>query len=136
MSKTDIDGKFARHAATGIALVALAALSGCGGISMSTITNPWGGPVEQSRLPVDAAAYRCDGGKPLYVRYGPGNQFAMVLFPDREFRLDAVDGSSGARFTNGRTNLEVGGAEVKITEGTATLYANCKRPEPAAAPAM
>ena len=133
MSKTSFNGVSARNVVMGIALSALVALSGCRGISMSTITNPWGGPVEQSRVPVDAAAYACDGGKPLYVRYGPGNQFAMVLFPDREFRLDAVDGSSGAKFSNGRTNLEVSGAEVKITEGTATLYGNCKRPEPAPA---
>ena len=133
MSKTSFNWEFANKAVTGIALSALVALSGCRGISMSTITNPWGGPVEQSRVPVDAVAYACDGGKPLYVRYGPGNQFAMVLFPDREFRLDAVDGSSGAKFSTGRTNMVVAGAAVNITEGTATLYGKCKRPEPAPA---
>jgi membrane-bound inhibitor of C-type lysozyme len=105
------------------------ALSGCGNMNMSRITNPWGGPQEQARLPADAVAYTCSNGKPLYVRYGAGNQFAMVMFPDREFRLDATDGAVGGKYSNGRTNLEVRDGEVTVTEGATVLYGACKRPE-------
>ena len=118
-----------RHGMLVAFVAAAVTLSGCGNINMSRITNPWAGPQEQARLPADAVTYTCGNGKPLYVRYGAGNQFVMVMFPDREFRLDATDGAVGGKYSNGRTNLEVRDGEVNVTEGTATLYGGCKRPE-------
>jgi membrane-bound inhibitor of C-type lysozyme len=119
-------GRVAALLATAAATLAL---SGCGNLNMSRITNPWGGPEEQSKLSPDTVAYVCSNTKPLYLRYGAGNQFVMVMFPDREFRLDAVEGAAGSKYTNGRTNLEVRDGEVNVTEGTSVLYGGCKRPE-------
>ena len=100
-----------------------AALSGCSGL-VDRVTNPWGSVTERSTVPSDAMAYTCNGNKPLYVRYGPSSQFAMVIYPDREFRLD---GSGAGKFTNGRTTLTVSDAEASIEEGGATVYGGCKR---------
>ena len=111
------------------AVAAVVALSGCGNMNMSRITNPWGGLQEQTTLPMDAVTYTCSNGKPLYLRFGAGNQFVMVMFPDREFRLDATDGAVGGKYSNGRTNLDIRNGEVNVTEGTTVLYGACKRPE-------
>ena len=100
-----------------------AALSGCSNM-VDRLTNPWGTVSERSTVPTDAVAYTCNGNKPLYVRYGPSSQFAMVIYPDREFRLD---GSGAGKFTNGRTTLTVSDAEASIEEGGAAVYAGCKR---------
>jgi hypothetical protein len=121
--------RIGRHCTLAAAVAAAVALSGCGNMNMSRITNPWAGPQEMARLPADAVTYTCGNGKPLYVRYGAGNQFVMVMFPDREFRLDATDGAVGGKYSNGRTNLEVRDGEVNVTEGTTTLYGGCRRPE-------
>ena len=46
-----------KRAGRGAALLATAAatlaLSGCGNLNMSRITNPWGGPEEMAKLPPD-----------------------------------------------------------------------------------
>src|SRR6185369_16200404 len=103
-------------------------LSGC---SMSSLY-PWSGPTERSRVPTDATAYACNGGKTLYVRYGPSAQYAMVLLPDREFRLDAEAGPAASKFTNGRTTLAVKDGEVSLEENGSVLYGGCKKAEPKA----
>lgn len=102
-------------------LVACLALSGCGSL------NWWSGPAEQSRIPRDATAYLCDGGKRLAVRYGEGGKSAMIIFPEREFRLDQVEAASGARYSNGRTTLHSQGEGVRLEEGGTVSYDNCKK---------
>ncbi len=94
----------------------------------------WGdGPQEQAvqRL-AGATRYQCAGGKQFAVRYiGEAQGQAMVILPEREFRLDqavSVSGSgSGVRYTNGRTTLITKGDEVALEEGGSMLFANCKR---------
>ena len=72
-----------------------------------------------------ATAYSCDGGKRLLVQYGPGNRYAMIIFPDREFRLDAT-AAGGAGYGNGRTTLLLQNGEARLEEGGAAIFANCK----------
>lgn len=116
-----------RHKQAGV-LLGTMLLSAC---SMSSL-NPWSGPTERSRVPTDATAYACNGGKTLYVRYGPSAQYAMVLLPDREFRLDAEAGPAASKFTNGRTTLAVKDGDVSLEENGSVLYAGCKKAEPKA----
>ena len=78
------------------------------------------------RVPRGATAYKCDGGKDLYVRYLDGGKSAMVIFPEREFRLDAVATGSGARYSNGSTTLSTQGSEAMLEEGGSVTFANCK----------
>lgn len=88
---------------------------------------PWGdsgGDVPS--VPPGATAYKCDGGKELYVRYLDGGKSAMVIFPEREFRLDAVRTGSGARYSNGHTSLATKGSEAMLEEGSSVAYSNCK----------
>ena len=86
----------------------------------------FGSSGDASRVPRGATAYKCDGGKELYVRYLDGGKSAMVIYPEREFRLDAEQTGSGVLYTNGRTILRTKGAEATLEEGSSVIYSNCK----------
>jgi len=104
----------------GLALAAL--LAGCGGISS---LNPWSGPVERVQtLPADATVYACNAGKRLVVRRLSGPSAVMIVFRDREFRLDPAPKGD---FTNGGTTLRSQGDEVSLEEDGAVTYAGCMR---------
>jgi len=109
-------------------VVLLAALlAGCGGFSLDRL-NPWSSPTERLQaLPSDATAYACDGGKRLVVRYLPGEASVMIVFPEREFRLDRAASGSGTRYTNGIGTLENKGDEATYEEAGAAAYSNCKK---------
>ncbi|MCL4802202.1 MAG: hypothetical protein KJ025_21600 [Burkholderiales bacterium] len=86
---------------------------------------PWGGSSgEVPRVPAGATAYKCEAGKELFVRYLDGGKSAMVVFPEREFRLDRVDG--GNRYSNGNTTLTVDGPTAMVQEGSTVTHSNCK----------
>jgi membrane-bound inhibitor of C-type lysozyme len=111
-----------------LAALLSAALSGCGSVKLNPLEWWSSGPNEQQpqRL-VGATRYQCAGGKELAVRYAPqGQAWAMVLLPEREFRLDAVTAAAG-RYSNGRATLDFKGDEVELQENGALLYAACKR---------
>jgi membrane-bound inhibitor of C-type lysozyme len=107
-------------------------LAGCGsGLWMNSYD------ADAPRIPRDAKIYACDGGKRLVVRYAEDGKSAMIIYPDREFRLDSMPAGSGMKYGNGRTTLSTGGGEAMLEEGGATLFAICKVPpasQPAAAP--
>jgi membrane-bound inhibitor of C-type lysozyme len=90
---------------------------------------PFGSAAHPDRpwYPPDASVYKCDANKTLAVRYLDGGKQAMVIFPDREFRLDQVRSASGVSYSNGRTDLRTRGDELQLDEGGNPLYANCKR---------
>jgi membrane-bound inhibitor of C-type lysozyme len=79
----------------------------------------------EPKLPADAVAYRCDQNKRLVVRYPSGGKYAVVMLPDREFRLDAMGSASGARYGNGRTTLSTQGDEASLEDQGNVLFANC-----------
>ncbi|MCX7891565.1 MAG: hypothetical protein N2544_04240 [Burkholderiales bacterium] len=74
------------------------------------------------RLPPDAVAYQCEQGKRLVVRYPAGGKYALVVLPDREFRLDPV---GPGRYSNGRATLEAAGERVSLTDGATLAFMNC-----------
>lgn len=98
----------------------------------------WSGPEEQApaRL-AGATLYECEGNKRFAVRYDGAGQAAMVILPDREFRLDPAvaqgAGASGTRYTNGRSTLITQGDETLLEDAGTTLYAKCRRMTPSAA---
>jgi len=109
-------------ARAGTSLALAASLAGCG--SMGSY-NPWGGPVERAQtLPPDATVYACSEGKRLVVRRPSGPDSVLILFGDREFRLDPAPAGG---YTNGSTTLRSQGDEVSLEEGGAVTYANCRR---------
>ena len=113
-----------RGTATVAAIAAAALLAGCGGDRL-----PWGrfgAPVEAPRIPPGAKAYACEGGKRLLVRYADDAKSAMVIYPEREFRLDRVPSASGEQFSNGRTILATRGDEATLEESGAVQFAKCK----------
>ena len=112
----------------GAALLAAALLGGCGGFSLERL-NPWSAPAERAQsLPPDATAYACDGGKRLVVRYlSGGENSVMIVFPEREFRLDRAQSGPGVRYTNGTDTLHAKGDEATFEEAGTTTYANCKK---------
>jgi membrane-bound inhibitor of C-type lysozyme len=103
----------------------------CAGVALAGCSSwwPFGSSPAPDRpwYPADASVYRCDANKTLVVRYLEGGKAAMVMFPDREFRLDAVRSASGVAYSNGRTDLRTTGDSVQLEEGGNPLYANCKR---------
>jgi membrane-bound inhibitor of C-type lysozyme len=116
------------NAGCGVALVT--ALAGCGSFNIGSFSignlNPWSGPVERVQsAPVDATTYTCEGGKRLVVRYLSADKTVMIVFPEREFRLDAAPG--GANYTNGGTTLTAQGDEVALEEAGAKTYTSCKK---------
>jgi len=102
-------------------------LSGCGGNKLW----PFGGEGEarQSKVPANATAYQCDGGKRFYVRYLDNGATAWLIYPDREVGLTKAPG--GTSYSNGVALLEINGGEAKLTDGTIS-YSGCKVPVPAA----
>lgn len=113
---------------TAVALAAATvALAGCG-IELSRL-NPWAEAAEQSRIPRGATVYTCASGKKLMLRFLDGGKAVMVIYPEREFRLDQQVAASGARYSNGRTTLSTKGDESFLEEGSETLFAGCKKTE-------
>lgn len=107
-----------------LAVIAVAAtLAGC------SSWWPFGGSSAPDRpwYPPDATLYKCDDNKTLVVRYLDGGKAAMVMFPDREFRLDAVRAASGAKYSNGRTDLYTQGDQAFLEEGGNRLFSGCNR---------
>lgn len=84
------------------------------------------GPEEQrpARL-AGTTSYACADNKQFALRQA-GPKSVMVVFPEREFRLDAVDGAGG-RYSNGRTNLTLNGETAVIDEAGAPQFTDCKR---------
>ena len=110
-----------------IAVLAAGLIAGCGG--MDSVRNLW--PFgersgEAPRIPADVTVYDCDGQKQLLVRYSGDRGYAMILLPEREFRLDAVPSGSGAKYSNWRTVLSTKGEEASVEEGGSAIFANCK----------
>jgi len=80
---------------------------------------------ERPRYPPDATVYKCDAGKELVVRYIDGGKSALVIYPERDFRLDQVPAASGVRYTNGRTTLHTKGESATLEEGGQILFGEC-----------
>lgn len=99
-----------RHAS----LLLVAWLAGC---------SWFGSGGDAARVPRGATAYKCDGGKELYVRYLDGGKAAMVIYPEREFRLDAV---ATGRYSNGQAILSTQGNAATLEEGGNIVFADCK----------
>ena len=105
--------------------VLAASLAGCGGFSLGSL-NPWSGPVERGKMvPADATEYACDGGKRLVVRQLPGA--VMIMFPEREFRLDQAASAPDVRYTNGSTTLLSNGEQLSLQEEGAVTYTACRK---------
>jgi membrane-bound inhibitor of C-type lysozyme len=110
-----------RHASRMLVLSLVVWLGGC------SSWWPWGDSSgDVPRVPPGATAYKCDGGKELYVRNLDGGKSVMVILPEREFRLDAVETGSAARYSNGRTSLSTNGGEVTLEEGGNIAFSGCK----------
>jgi membrane-bound inhibitor of C-type lysozyme len=106
---------------TALMTLLAAALAGC------SSWWPFGsGTSERPRWPADATVYKCDANKQLVVRYLDGGKSAMVMLPERDFRLDLTATASGGRYSNGRTTLQTQGPEAFLEEGGQMLFANCK----------
>jgi len=110
------------------ARAALAALAAAGLAGCSSWW-PFGSSsaAERPRWPADAVVYKCAEGRQLVVQYLEGGKSAMIWFPEREFRLDAVVAASGARYSNGRTTLFTQGDEAALEDGGQRTHADCKR---------
>ena len=119
--------KLMKWARSGVGVTIAASLAGCGSLSMDSL-NPWSDPVERARMdPVDATVYACDGDQRLVVRYLSSPKAAMIVFNEREFRLDPVPAAQGARYTNGVTTLQSAGDTVSLEEAGTTTYSNCRK---------
>lgn len=115
---------------TAAGVVLAAALAGCGSLSMDSL-NPWSGPVERpTTSPADGTVYACDGGRRLVVRDRAEIKAVMIVFRERQFRLDqapSAPSTPGARYTNGSTTLQSNGDQVSLEEDGTVTYANCRK---------
>ncbi|HEY5293712.1 MAG TPA: MliC family protein [Burkholderiales bacterium] len=103
-------------------------LAGCSTTSFD-LNNLWplgGKEQDLSRTPAGATAYACEGGKRLFVRYLDNGAAAWVILPEREFRLNKTASTSGTRYGNGSSMLEIKDNEVTLFDGTKPTHAGCK----------
>lgn len=108
-----------------LGVVLAASLAGCGGFSVRSL-NPWSDPVERGRaVPANATEYACDGGRRLVVQHLPGA--VMIMFPERDFRLDPAPSSPGVRYSNGGTTLLIDGEQVSLEEQGTVTYKACRK---------
>ena len=124
--------KIIHFANDGFGVLLMASLAGCGGLTVGGL-NPWSDPVERAKTtPADASEYACDAAKRLVVRNLPGGNAVMIVFREREFRLDQAPSASSASvarvsFTNGSTTLRLQGDQVSLEEEGAVTYSNCRK---------
>ena len=122
--------KIIQCAKTAGGAVLAASLAGCGSLSMDSL-NPWRGPAERpTTSAADGTAYACDGGRRLVVRDLADIKAVMIVFRERQFRLDqapSTPAKPGMRYTNGSTTLQWDGDQVSLEEDGAVTYANCRK---------
>src|SRR5262245_49703220 len=94
-------------------------------VSLLQILGCASGPSDQPRYPRDATVYKCDACKELVVRYIDSGRSAVIVYPEREFRLDRAPAASGVRYTNGQTSLETKDEGAILEEGGRPLFAEC-----------
>ena len=97
---------------------------GCGSVNVWPFDSEKG--QVQSRIPANATAYLCEGGKRFYVRYPEGGASAWVILAEREFRLDKVASDSGARYSNGKATLDTSAGQTALEDGPAVQFTACK----------
>ena len=81
---------------------------------------------ERSREPENATAYRCDGGRKLYVRMLDAGAAAWVILPERELRLEKSGAAAGPNYSYRGTLLEIKGGEATLFEGSKPILTGCK----------
>lgn len=110
------------------ALVVLAVLGlpACGSTNINLW--PFGSEerTERSRVPANATAYQCEGGRTLYVRMLDNGAAAWVILPEREIRLEKTGAASGTNYAYRGTLLEIRGAEAVLLEGAKPVLTGCK----------
>lgn len=107
-----------------LAMLAALGLSACGSVTLW----PFGEDqaTERSRVPANATAYHCDGGRKLYVRMLDNGAAAWVILPEREIRLEKTGAAAGTNYAYRSTLLEIKGAEAVLLEGSKPVFAGCK----------
>jgi hypothetical protein len=100
-----------------------ALLSGCGGASLWPFGSP--GSTEQSRKPVDATEYLCEGGKAFYVRNLEADAVWLIA-PDRQIRLERPAGTKDTIYTTGKVRLELAAQTATLLDPPAQ-FLGCKR---------
>ena len=102
----------------------LVLLSSCSSVSL----NPFGSEsVEQSRGPVNATEYICEGKGRFHVRMLNNGNDAWLIYPDHEVNLPKSGGDN--RYSSGAVTLVINGAETSLNDGEKIAYTNCKPQE-------
>lgn len=111
---------------TAVTAAALLVLAGCGSANVKLW--PFGGEerTERSRVPANATAYHCDGGRKLYVRMLDNGAAAWVILPEREIRLEKTGAAAATNYAYRGTLLEIKGAEAVLLEGAKPVLTGCK----------
>lgn len=51
---------------------------------------------------------------------------AWIIYPDREVRFDKAGASSGVRYGNGSSVLDINGNQTALQDGPAISFTGCK----------
>jgi membrane-bound inhibitor of C-type lysozyme len=78
---------------------------------------------DRSRVPANATAYQCNGGKRFYVRRLEEGAAVWLILPDREVRLAKA---SESRYSNGIAVLDLSGSDATLADGTPAVWSGCK----------
>ena len=76
---------------------------------------------ERNNRPEDSVEYNCDKKKTFFLSYINKKKSVWLILPDREFRLNQIDGSENI-YTNNITTLEISPGYAQIKDKKEILY--------------
>ena len=79
---------------------------------------------ERNNRPEDSVEYNCDKKKTFFLSYINKKKSVWLILPDREFRLNQIDGSENI-YTNNITTLEISPGHTQIKDKKEILYSQC-----------
>ena len=103
----------------------LVTLSGCADVSLWPFNKDEKTQNRASR-PANATEYQCAAGKKFYERLMDNGNAAWLILSDREVSLPKVSSSSGVRYSNGNSVLNITGNEATLDDGPTNSFNACK----------
>ncbi len=97
-------------------------LASCSSVNLNPFSK---GTKEQSRVPKNAIAYDCEGGKQFYLSMLNNGNDAWLIYPDHEVNLTKSSDNNN-RYTSGVITLLINGNETTLNDGEKIAYTACK----------
>ena len=93
---------------------------------IDSLSNIFSNDIQERNIrPEDSIKYDCDKKKTFFLSYINKKKSVWLILPDREFRLNQIDGSENI-YTNNITTLEISPGHTQIKDKKEILYSQCE----------